>query len=137
MDGGLGMWLRGRGEGNWETTGPRASGISVRGDAKSAVVVDFNEDLRPDLLVGINNSAMEAYDNRAGVVGKNRFLKVRLIGPAGNPTCVGARVRLRFEDEKTHPACMAEVAAGGGYLSQSTAALFLGCGTEAQPKVSP
>lgn len=132
--GGLGQWLRGKADGEPVAIGARSSGISVPGDAKSAVVVDFNEDLRPDLLVGVNNEVMEAYDNRAQVLSKNRFLKVQLIGPAGNPTCVGARVRLRFHDEKAHPACMAEVSAGGGYLSQSTAALFFGSGTEAKPK---
>ena len=130
MDGGLSMWLRGRGEREFEAVGPKESGISIRGDAKGASIVDFNEDSRPDLLVSVNAGVLEAVDNRARSLNKNRFVKVRLKGPAGNPTCVGARVRLHFKDGSAQ---LAEMQAGGGYLSQSTAALFFGCGETAQP----
>jgi hypothetical protein len=133
MDGGLSLWLRGDGDEGFVPVGPRTSGINVRGDAKSAIVTDFNNDSRPDVLVGVNAQPLLAYDNRARALTKNRFLKLRLQGPAGNPSCVGARVRLRFADETKHPPQTAEVYAGGGYLSQSTAALFFGCGAEAQP----
>ena len=132
MDGGLSVWLRGKGKGEFAATGPRESGISVRGDAAGASLVDFNQDNCPDLLVSVSNGIMEAYDNRARQLTKNRFIKVQLKGPPGKPTCIGARVRLRFADEKAHPAQLAEMQAGGGYLSQSTAAVFFGCGQTAK-----
>lgn len=132
MDGGLSLWLRGNGNGQFAATGPRESGISVRGDAAGASLVDFNQDNCPDLLVSVNNGIMEAYDNRARQMTKNRFIKVQMKGPPGNPTCVGARVRLRFADEAANPAQLAEMQAGGGYLSQSTAAVFFGCGQKAK-----
>ena len=68
----------------------------------TASLVDFNEDNCPDLLVSVNNGIMEAYDNRARQLTKNRFIKVQLKGPPGNPTCVGARVRLRFAETTDH-----------------------------------
>jgi len=51
---------------------------------------------------------------------------VRLRGPRGNPTGVGARVTAIREDGRVQAA---EVYAGSGYLSQSTSTLFFGIGT--------
>jgi hypothetical protein len=50
-------------------------------------------------------------------------LRVTLQGPAGNPTAVGARVTVELTDGSTRTA---EVYAGSGYSSQSTAACFFG-----------
>ncbi len=134
MAGGLSLWLRGDGKGNFQPIGPRTSGISVRGDAVGVSVVDFNEDHCPDLLVSVNDGPLEAYDNRAKILTKNRFLKVLLSGPPGNPTAVGAAVTLRFADAANHPAQRLEQSLGSGYLSQSTAALFFGYGADAEPQ---
>ena len=84
MAGGLSVWLRGMGKGQFVATGPRESGISVRGDAAGASLVDFNQDNCPDLLVSVNDGVMEAYDNRARQLTKNRFIKIQLKGPPGN-----------------------------------------------------
>ena len=100
---------------------------------KNLSVVDFNNDNRPDVLVSVNDGVLEAYENLARHLTKNRMLKVTLKGPFGNPTCVGARVRLRFQDESQQAPQLAEIAAGGSYLSQSTGSLFFGCGEASQP----
>ena len=135
MDGGLSLWLRGHGKRQFQVTGPRLSGISVRGDAKGAALTDFNQDACPDVIVSVNDGVVEAYDNRAPLLTKNRFLKIVLTGKPGNPACIGARVRLRFADETQWLPQLAEVRSGGSYLSQSTRALFFGCGTQGQPKL--
>ncbi len=133
MDGGLSMWLAGGPHGSFAPTGPRTSGISIRGDAMGASVTDFNRDGRPDILVSVNNGDLQAYDNYAKVLTKNRFLQIELRGRPGNPGAVGARVKLRFEDSARHSTQVAEVYAGGSYLSQSTRALFFGFPPEAKP----
>jgi hypothetical protein len=133
MDGGLSQWLRGVGDHRFQVVGPASSGISIRGDAKGAAVTDFNEDGQPDILVTVNDSAIEAYENRARELTGNRFLKVQLRGKPGNLECVGARVRLRFVDEQQHPAQLAEVHSGGSYLAQSIRAIFFGLGKESKP----
>ena len=136
MDSGLGLLLRGRGPGEGNTIDfdpvwPKQSGIVVPGDAKSASVVDFNEDGWPDLLVTVNNGVIEAFE--AQPHNENQLLRVRLICAPGNQDCVGARVKLRFAD-KAGPTQTAEVFAGGGYLSQSSAVLTFGLANSRQAR---
>jgi hypothetical protein len=75
-DAGRGVWLKGNGQGGFESVSGQASG-----------------------------------------------LQVRLAGPSGNPTGVGAVIRLRF-GERWGPA--REVHAGSGYWSQDSAELVMG-----------
>ena len=48
---------------------------------------------------------------------------MRLIGPAGNPTGVGAQIRLQYGERKGP---VREVHAGSGYWSQDSAAQVMG-----------
>jgi hypothetical protein len=100
---------------------PLDSGIVVRGDAKALAVLDFNDDGWPDFMVSRNNSNTLAFAN-GGVTGRRSF-GVRLQGPAGNPTAVGARITVELADDSTQTA---EVQAGSGYFSQSSATCFFG-----------
>ena len=132
MDSGLSLLLRGRGRGkgntiDFEPVWPRQSGIVIAGDAKAASVTDFNEDGRPDLLVTVNNGVIEAFEAQPHK--GHRLLRVQLVCAAGNLDCVGARVTLRFVDEAV-PRQLAEVFAGGGYLSQSSGVLAFGYGND-------
>jgi hypothetical protein len=61
------------------------------------------------------------FHNR-GVAGR-RSLCVRLRGPPGNPTAVGARISVELADGTSQAS---EVYAGSGYYSQSAAACFFG-----------
>ena len=121
IDGGLGQLLRGDGRGHFEAATPLASGLIVPGDAKALAVADIDRDGWPDFLVTRNNSTTLAFRN-SGVPGRHSF-SVVLRGPPGNPTCVGARITV---ETAGGPPQMAEVAAGSGYLSQSSAASFFG-----------
>ncbi len=129
MDGGLSLLLKGQGDGTFRCVWPDRSGLVVPGDAKSLAVTDLNADGWPDLVIGVNNDEVMTFLNRHPT--ENRVFHVRLKGKPGNPTGVGARVTLRAVDGTTQTA---EVHAGSGYLSQSTATLVFGLGNTGQPK---
>jgi len=101
---------------------PNESGLVVGGDAKALTTVDFNQDGQADFFVSRNNQSAVAFQNvMQPSAATGRPLSVRLIGPAGNPTAVGAKVYLLRDDGSRQSA---EVHAGSGYLSQSTPTLF-------------
>jgi enediyne biosynthesis protein E4 len=72
-----------------------------------------------DLVVTQNGAETKLYRNTQAKPG----LRVRLKGPAGNPTGAGAVLRLKFGD-RHGPA--REVHAGSGYGSQDSAVQVLG-----------
>ena len=121
FDGGLSQLLRGDGHGRFAPVPVVESGLVAPGDAKALAVLDIDQDGAPDFLITRNNDATLAFLNR--VAAGRHFLRVRLRGPAGNPTAVGALVTAVHADGSTQTC---EVAAGSGYYSQSTAACFFG-----------
>ena len=130
FDGGLSQLLRGDGHGHFTPVPPAESNLIVPGDAKALVVLDINDDGWPDFLVTRNNDTTLAFRN-SGVTG-HKSLRVALRGPAGNPTCIGARITVELKDGSTQTS---EVYAGSGYYSQSTAACFFGYPDSTPPKV--
>jgi hypothetical protein len=82
-------------------------------------VSDFTEDGRIDLAVTQNGAATKLFQNVTAKPG----LRVRLIGPHGNPAAVGAAMRLLFGHQ---PGPLREVHAGSGYWSQDSAVQILG-----------
>jgi len=121
FDGGLSQLLRGDGRGHFLPVPPAETGLVVPGDAKALAVLDLDHDGWPDFLVTRNNGTTLAFRN-GGIAGR-RSLCVRLKGPAGNPTAVGARVTLELADGSIETA---EVHAGSGYYSQSAPDCFFG-----------
>jgi hypothetical protein len=95
------------------------------GDAKSLAQADLNGDGRLDLIVARNDAPVLAFEQQPPERG--RLITVRLAGPPGNPTGIGARITLRTSGGRSQTA---EVTAGGGYLSQSSAALVFGVPTD-------
>ena len=109
--------------------GARAeSGLVVPGDAKALAVLDLDQDGWPDFLVSRNNDTTLAFRNGRVPAAS---LRVRLRGPAGNPTGVGARITVELADGSTQTG---EVCAGSGYYSQSTASCFFGYPDANPPK---
>ena len=129
MDGGLSILMLGRGDATFEPVWPDKSGLIVPGDAKGLSVTDINRDGWPDFVVGINDGKLMAFTNSG--LSQNRIVKVRLKGKRGNPTAVGARVRLFRDDGKSQTT---EIYAGGGYLSQSSNNLIFGLGESGKVK---
>jgi hypothetical protein len=129
FDGGLSQLLRGDGHGHFTPVPPVESGLIVPGDAKALAVLDLDRNGWPGFLVTRNNSTTLAFRNR-GVAGRHS-LRIQLRGPAGNPGAVGARIALELADGSTETA---EVYAGSGYYSESTAACFFGFPEANPPK---
>jgi len=121
FDGGLSQLLRGDGRGHFTPVAPAESGLVVPGDAKALAVLDLYHDGWPDFLVTRNNATTLVFRN-GGIAGR-RSLCVRLSGPAGNPTGVGARVTLQLADGSAEDC---DICAGSGYYSQSAPACFFG-----------
>jgi hypothetical protein len=93
----------------------------VPGDAKALAVMDLDQDGWPDFLITRNHSTTMAYRNN-GMKG-NRSTRVLLRGTGGNPTAIGAKITAHYADGSRQSA---EIAAGTGYYSQSTASTFFG-----------
>ena len=118
-DGGRGLWLRGDGKGNLAPMTGQQSGVKVYGEQRGAALCDYDADGRVDLVVTQNGAETKLYRNTGAKPG----LRVRLKGPAGNPTGVGAILRLKFKD-RMGP--VREIHAGSGYWSQNSAVQVLG-----------
>jgi hypothetical protein len=121
FDGGLGQLLRGDGHGHFTPATPLESGLVVAGDAKGLAVADVGQDGWPGFVVTRNNDTALVFRNR-GAAGQ-RPLRIVLRGPAGNPTAVGARIRVEHADGSAETE---EVYAGSGYYSQSSPACYFG-----------
>jgi hypothetical protein len=117
-DAGRGLLLRGDGAGDFKAVPGQESGILVYGEQRGAATCDFDHDGRVDLAVSQNAAATKLFHNMAAKPG----LRVRLFGPPGNPTGIGAQVRLSFSS-RLGP--IREIHAGSGYFSQDSGDIVL------------
>jgi hypothetical protein len=118
-DAGRGLWLRGDGNGGLTPVSGQESGVIAYGEQRSCAVSDYDRDGRVDLVVSQNGAATRLFHNKLAKPG----LRVRIHGSPGNPTGIGAVIRVVF-DEKPGPA--REIHAGSGYWSQDSAVQVLG-----------
>ncbi len=113
LDAGRGLCLKGSSGGALAPLSAVQSGIDIPGEQRGAAVADFNEDGRPDLVVSQNNAQTKLYENARG----NPGLRVRLIGPPGNPLGIGTVLRA-VGSGRAGPA--REIHAGSGHWSQDS-----------------
>jgi hypothetical protein len=118
LDAGRGLWLAGDGRGGFAPVPGQRSGIRVYGEQRGAALGDYDGDGRVDVVVTQNGAATKLYRN----VGAKPGLRVRLVGPGGNPAGVGAQVRLQ-DGESAGPA--REIHAGSGYWSQDSSVVVI------------
>src|SRR5260221_2750010 len=89
-DAGRGLWLRGDGKGGLRAVPGQESGILVYGEQRGSALADYDGDGRVDLVVTQNGAPTKRFHNVRARPG----LRVRLNGPPGNRTGVGAVLRL-------------------------------------------
>ena len=117
--GGVGIFLKGTGDGAFTALEPIQSGVLVPGNARALVLLDPDGDARPGLFLTQHGGQSEFLAPQAT---SPRWLRLLLQGTGGNPDAVGARVQLVFSDgTKTHR----EIGLGGGWLSQSAPGIFI------------
>lgn len=114
QDAGRGLLLLGDGHGGWRALDAAESGIAAYGEQRGVAVGDYDGDGRPDLVLGQNRAETLLLHN----LGARPGTRVRLRGPAGNPTGAGAAVtELRSDGSR---GWRREVPTAGGYGSQSS-----------------
>jgi enediyne biosynthesis protein E4 len=118
-DAGRGLLLLGTGDGTLVPVPGQVSGIAVYGDQRGAAFADYDGDGRLDLAVSQNGAETKLYHNEHARPG----LRVRLVGPRGNPHAIGAVLRMVYEGSRG-PA--REVHGGSGYWSHDGAVQVLG-----------
>ena len=118
-DAGRGLLLLGKGDGTLVPVPGQVSGIAVYGDQRGAAFADYDADGRLDLAVSQNGAQTKLYHNEHARPG----LRVRLVGPRGNPHAIGAVLRIVYDGSRG-PA--REVHGGSGYWSQDGAVQVLG-----------
>ena len=121
FDAGRSLLLLGDGSGGLEAMPGQQSGLIIYGEQRGAGYADFDGDGRLDFVVSQNGEATRLFHN----VGATPGLRVRIIGPQGNPTGVGTQMRLRYGDAAGP---VREVQAGSGYWSENGAIQVLGGG---------
>ena len=122
-DAGRSLLLLGDGAGGLEPVPGQRSGLLVYGEQRGAAYADLDGDGRLDLAVSQNGAQTRLFRN----VGATPGLRIRLTGPPGNPSGVGAQMRLRYGDRS---GAVREVQAGSGYWSQNGAVQVLGRAAE-------
>jgi hypothetical protein len=122
-DAGGAMWLRGRGDGTFEVM---ALSLSETGEQRSVALADYDHDGRVDMVVGQSDGPFKLVRNLSA----GRGLRVRLVGPGGNPHGVGARMRVVYEGGQYGAARW--VQAGSGYWGQDSVVCVMGVGPGAR-----
>ncbi|MFQ6046386.1 MAG: CRTAC1 family protein [Gemmatimonadales bacterium] len=120
---GRGLWLQGDGNGRLVPREGTVTGVRVYGDQRGAGLADYDGDGRVDLAVSQNANATKLFKN----VGARSGLRVRLVGPPGNPRAYGAAMRLVYPDGRGP---LREVRGGSGYWSLDGAVQVLGLRAE-------
>jgi tetratricopeptide (TPR) repeat protein len=123
MDGGVSLLLRGGGDGSFHPVWPNQSGLIVPGDATGLSSADIDGNGWIDFAVAVNDGPVQTFLNLGH--SENKILRVQLNGSEGNPTGIGALVRVQHTDGSKQ---VREIYAGSSYLSQSSRVLHFGAG---------
>ncbi len=133
MSGGLGVLLRGLGDGEFSAIWPNQSGVVIPQDARAVSLADLDDDCRPDVVVSVSNGNLISLVNQAPIPPGSVQYKIVVSGPRGNPAGSGAIISLRDGES-----LIASRRIGGntGYLGQSSGSVFLSAArTAGEPRI--
>ncbi|MBK8977287.1 MAG: VCBS repeat-containing protein [Planctomycetes bacterium] len=119
FSGGVGAVLAGRGGLRFDVLSPDRAGVVMPEDATGLAVLDVDDDGAPDFACATNDGPLRLFRAQAGAP----MLAVRLAGPPGNPTALGARLTITGPDGRR---VVRELSGGSGYLAQSAPLAFFG-----------
>ena len=114
--GGLSQLVLGNGDGSFRCVPPDKSGLVIADDGKASALVDTNSDDRFEIIATQNNGPTAAFEASTPAV---EVVEVRF--PPGTHG-VGSKVTAKYASGEKQAV---ELQAGGGYLTQSPAAIHL------------
>jgi hypothetical protein len=117
--GGLGILLKGTGDGGFEALSPEQSGILIPGNARALALFDADTSGRPSLFLTKHGAASDLLSHNKT---DHRWIRITLEGSKGNPDAIGARVQVTYARRQP---TYHEIGLGEGWLSQSAAAVFI------------
>lgn len=120
------QYFRGRPDGFDPLAGTRIWGTLEPLVGRGLATGDLDLDGDLDVVVSNNNGLARLYLNRTD---GNRWIRIKLYAPGGNPNGIGARVRLRFADGTS---AWRRMHRDGSYLSSNEAAVHFGLGDAAE-----
>jgi len=107
------------------------TGLDLSDDGRSLARVDWDQDGDLDLwALNRNGPRLRLMLNRAADLGATQYVALQLRGTTANRDAIGARVEIVLEGEKG-PRLVQTLAAGEGFLSQSSKWLHFGLGAGA------
>ena len=115
MDGGLGWFLKGGKDKQFQVSWPNRSGVFIDGDANGLALIDVDNDGDQDAIFAVNNQPFRLLKNESD----SPSVRVVIEGVPGNAAGIGTRFVLLSDEASVRPAF--EISAGGSYLSQSSA----------------
>ena len=115
FDGGVGIFMKGKGDGTFMPLAPQESGVIAQGNSRALVLLSTGDVARPDLFFTRHGESTEFLANQSSA----RWLKIQLQGDQRNAHGIGARVKIASRN-LDH-----EIGLGGGWLSQSAPSLFV------------
>ncbi len=117
--GGVGVFLKGLGDGNFKALAPEVSGVMIRGNGRALIADDLDGNNSPDLFLTRHNGVSALLENRSSA---EDWIILELSGKSGNPNAIGAGIELRFSDGST---TYHELGLGGAWLSQSSPRIYI------------
>jgi hypothetical protein len=118
FDGGVGIFLKGKGDGTFQFLPPQSSGVIAQGNGRALVLLSSRDPARPNLFFTRHGESTEFLVNQSSAP----WLRIQLKGDQRNPNGVGAKIQVVSRNRRP---IHHEVGLGGGWLSQSTPSLFV------------